>query len=483
MPRKLTQEEFLERLKKVHGDKIVTRDVYINSQTKLRFYCRVCKHTWEANPSNIMYGQGCPKCNGGIRYTQKDFLSMLEKSQGDNITTIDTYVNSSTKLSFHCNVCGNTWKAVPQTVLRGCKCPRCVGKGHKTQLQFLEDLNKTHGNKVTTNDKYINDKSKMKFKCGVCGTTWKATPNSILGGSGCPKCVGKDKKTQTQFLRDLKQVHGDTISTQDVYINNSTKIMFCCNICGNTWRVAPNTILSGVGCPNCASSSGEQTVRAVLEFNNINYDPQHNFKIRDRIHRLDFVLKDKNNNWCVIQPDGQQHFKKNNKFYRGTELDRDENKYLPAVGVRVLRIPWFWFDLDNTFILLQDFLGYDLKKPDRDYIPMYKKVKEMVYDYLKTGDRKQISLKYKVSISTLSRMFKGYFGMSYTKYIKAHPEYKIKKRAHNATKVLSIDDDGIVSRYTSQREASHQTGIGENSINVCLRGRTKTAGGLYWQYV
>ena len=66
MPRKLTQEEFLERLKKVHGDKIVTRDVYINNQTKLRFYCRVCKHTWEANPSNIMYGQGCPKCNGGF---------------------------------------------------------------------------------------------------------------------------------------------------------------------------------------------------------------------------------------------------------------------------------------------------------------------------------------------------------------------------------------------------------------------------------
>lgn len=48
--------------------------------------------------------------------------------------------------------------------------------------------------------------------------------------------------------------------------------------------------------------------------------------------------------------------------------------------------------------------------------------------------------------------------------------------------VISIDENGINTIYTSITEASKITGILITSIANCLSGRSKTAGGLHWKY-
>ena len=358
-----------------------------------------------------------------------------------------------------------------------------------TQEQFLERLKEVHGNSITTEDKYQGNKVKIVFRCSLCNNTWYARPDHILRGEGCRRCAyltnGRLRAlSQNYFIDKLTEMYGNNIIFDDYYSNNHTKVRFYCNICNITWYSTPNHILRGHGCPNCnSSSSGEQNVSSILEFNNIDYDPQHNFKIRGKNHRLDFVLKDKNNNWCVIQPDGEQHFKKRNKFYRGTELDRCENKYLPALGIRVLRIPWFWFDLDNTFTLLKEFLGYELKKPDKEYVPAYKRIKDMVYEYLEQGGTKRIAIKYKVSRATVSRNFKNYFGMSRAEYVKLHPEYYVKRSIEHVTRsVVGKSYSGIIVFFSSINSASNWLGIKRSKIDMCLAGKQKTAGGYKWEY-
>lgn len=352
----------------------------------------------------------------------------------------------------------------------------------KTQEEFLDNLREVHDETITTEDRYAGDKIKITFHCNLCGHSWKSTPHSVLRSKKCPRCAGKEHRTQERFLYDLKAVHDSNIYTEDTFISTKSEMNFRCSLCGYSWYAKPEHILVGHGCPRCSSSLGEQVVSSILEFNNIEYDPQHNFKIRGKIHRLDFVLKDKNNNWCVIQPDGEQHFRLktafggSKEFEHRKQMDRDENRYLPALRVRVLRIPYFWFDLDNTFILLKEFLGYDLKKPDKNYTPKYKRVKEMIYEYLWVGDARKIANRYGVGISTLRRKFNSYFGMSRNDYVKLYPEY-------NTNAIQSIDREGKVHIYSSQTSASAQTGINISNINVCINKHGKTAGGYTWEKI
>ena len=368
-------------------------------------------------------------------------------------------------------------------------CRLCNITQRKPDSYYIEQAQKycKLGTYPTGVIKVVNGLTEIEVACNntLHHPTYKSL-GSIKKGHGCPECYGGVVSNLEEFKSKLGIVNGN-IEIIGNYHNNHTPIKVSCKMCNYKWSPRPKDLLTGKGCPKCASSSGEQTVRAILEFNNIDYDPQHNFKIKGKTHRLDFVLKDEDNNWCVIQPDGEQHFKKQHPFYRGTKLDREENKYLPALGVRVLRIPWFWFDLDNTFILLQDFLGYKLNKPDKDYVPKYKRIKDMVYDYLEHGNYNKVAKKYGVSGKTLLSNFKEYFGIARTDYIRLHTELKKKKRT-SYTKSISKpivgykDGDVSLTFYPSMAVGANKNKTSRSSILKCLKGKQKTAGGYKWEY-
>lgn len=438
--------------------------------------------------------------------TKEEFSKELKDKYSGKYELVNEYCGSSKKVWFHCNkdLGHQDWKETPTHVLGGRVCPECLGKNiHRTQEQFLKDLEKEHGNIITTNDTFTGVNNKMWFHCnrGIGHKDWRAFPNNILRGQGCPKCgILKRSKSHTKshekFIEEFNNISDGTVEIVGKYTGRFKPIETKCKLCGYTWTPNPSDLLGGRGCPNCKSSSGEQTVRAVLEFNNINYDPQHNFKIKDKTHRLDFVLKDNKGSWCVIQPDGIQHTWKYKQFTKDKKeaersfedrvaRDKDENKYLPALGVRVLRIPWLWFDLDDTFILLCDFLGYDLAKPSKGYVPKYKKSENMINDYLENGDALSIAKKYGVSKTTVINKTTKYIGMSLTEYHKSHPmaHKSVSNKVGNntPTAVISIDGKGIETKYPSMSQASKETGASSGSIARCLYGDFKTAGGYKWE--
>jgi len=43
--------------------------------------------------------------------------------------------------------------------------------------------------------KYTNTLSKTLFQCSK-GHTWEATPGNVMGGTGCPRCSGREPLTK-----------------------------------------------------------------------------------------------------------------------------------------------------------------------------------------------------------------------------------------------------------------------------------------------
>lgn len=59
---RLTNEQFLEKLKLIHGDKYIPMEKYIKSKTKIKFYCTVCERIFTTTPMDIIRNCGCSYC-------------------------------------------------------------------------------------------------------------------------------------------------------------------------------------------------------------------------------------------------------------------------------------------------------------------------------------------------------------------------------------------------------------------------------------
>jgi len=108
-------------------------------------------------------------------------------------------------------------------------------------------------------DIYINNSTPIKHKCLKCEYIWKIRPKDIIKGQGCPNCYGNVNKTTAQYAKDLPA----NLNVLEKYINNHTKILHKCS-CDYTWSVKPNTILNGSGCPRCANHGFTPNLPAIL---------------------------------------------------------------------------------------------------------------------------------------------------------------------------------------------------------------------------
>jgi len=125
MPRKQTQEQFIEKAKNKHNAYYDYSCVkYINSQTKVKIICP--KHgSFEQQPSNHLFGQGCIKCMGdnvrkARKLTHHDFIKKLKQKQPKLFELI--YFKEEYKLNDKKLLLGTEYgdvKISPNSLLRG----------------------------------------------------------------------------------------------------------------------------------------------------------------------------------------------------------------------------------------------------------------------------------------------------------------------------------------------------------------------------
>lgn len=109
---------------------------------------------------------------------------------------------------------------------------------------------------------YAGSRVRIVFKCSVCDGEWKARPDKIFAGQGCPHCAKKLKvknltgngprpKTKEEVVAILADKNPSVLIVGH-YENSYSTARFRCKRCGATWNTtAANVINRGTGCPAC----------------------------------------------------------------------------------------------------------------------------------------------------------------------------------------------------------------------------------------
>ncbi len=227
------------------------------------------------------------------RLTNEEFINKAKKIHGNRYDYSNVfYKNAKTKVKIICKVHGE-FLQIPDKHLYGHNCPLCNSKKKRTTKEFIERARKVHGNKYDySNGVYKNKNSKICIICPEHGEFWQNAHNH-LSGNGCPKCSKRFRYKTNDFIEKASIIHnGKYDYSGSQYLNTKTKIKIICPIHGEFWQL-PEKHIIGNGCPRCSESKMERDVSVFLKENNINFEIQKTFPWLNR-QRLDFYLPDYN---------------------------------------------------------------------------------------------------------------------------------------------------------------------------------------------
>lgn len=135
--RRLSLSVFLEKSKKIHGDKYDYSHVnYVNSKTEVEIICSIHGPFWQ-KPEKHFVGHGCPFCVKNLKDTTESFIEKARSVHGDlyNYSLVE-YIDQKTKVHIIDPEYGDFWQS-PNAHLNGEGCPkRACSKYSKPQLKM-----------------------------------------------------------------------------------------------------------------------------------------------------------------------------------------------------------------------------------------------------------------------------------------------------------------------------------------------------------
>ena len=279
----------------------------------------------------------------------EEFIERARKVHGDKYNySMVNYVNARTKICIICPEHGEFYQ-LPGSHLNGKGCKKCRDKVFSLGItNFIEKSNIVHNCKYDYSKvNYVNNRTKVCIICPEHGEFWQ-TPEAHLRGQGCYKCSLiingiKRRSTKEKFIKKAKEVHGDKYDYSKVeYVNANTKVCIMCPVHGEFWQ-SPSNHLKHNGCPLCNESKLESAIKLFLIKNNICFYQKADKKVFNWLEtqHLDFYLPDYN---VAIECQGEQHFRKIKRFGGEEKLIkdvfRDEKKYNKCInnGVNIIYI-------------------------------------------------------------------------------------------------------------------------------------------------
>ena len=304
---------FLGRMNRLFGDTLSFPDLnYISNRHKVSVRCNIHNITYAAWPTNLSSGRrGCPDC--GPKLTLRDFIEKARKVHGNkyNYDKVE-FVNTTTKVIVTCPHHGD-WSVKPVAHYHvGSGCPGCaLDKNHLNTVTFINRARQVHGDHYDYSKATVNKNTDIvKIVCPIHGEFEQAA-RSHLAGYKCRQCtVENSRSSLTEFIKKAKHVHGNIYDySQAVYINSKTKLTVICNHHG-PFKIIPNShITSKTGCPRCRESYGERLIAKYLSELNIVFKKEYSFK--GSKYRFDFYLPNHN---VLIEFHGIQHYIPVEKF-------------------------------------------------------------------------------------------------------------------------------------------------------------------------
>lgn len=267
------------------------------------------------------------------------------------------YVRAKNKIIVQCNIDQHIWYPTYDNFRRGMSaCPKCMGNPRATESERLAQIANICSQKNYTFLGFTtptnNEERRMRIRCNADYYEWEVTyKNLVKRNTGCPKCVGLNKKTQDEALQLIQEKcitkNYTFISfVEGGYKNVDSRILVRCNKHKHEWSVKFSNFTSqDNGCPICKESKSEALIRQYLTDHNIQYIPQKTFSNCKNIKTLpfDFYLPDHN---ACIEYDGQHHFKrfsfeKDDKAFKIRQKnDAIKTHYCAVHKIKLLRISY-----------------------------------------------------------------------------------------------------------------------------------------------
>ena len=266
------------------------------------------------------------------KITTKEFIEKARKVHGDKYDYSKVeYKNPKTKVCIICPIHGEFWQT-PDSHLRGYKCSKCTGTNKLTTKEFIEKARKVHGDKYDYSKvEYKNNSTKVciishqlnPFTGVEYGEFWQ-TPKNHLKGQDMPfikydKIKSKLVSNKEEFVNKAKEIHNDKYDYSKVeYVNSSTKVCIICPKHGEFWQT-PSNHLKGQGCPICKESILEKEIVEILDKNGFQFIRQKKFYWlkNKKLMSLDFFLPIYN---IAIECQGSQHFFEYSFFQKSNPL-------------------------------------------------------------------------------------------------------------------------------------------------------------------
>lgn len=191
----ITTENFIEKAKKIHGDKYdYSKTTYIKALEKVTIICNTCKIEFTQTPANHTQGQGCPECSKNKISTTNEILEIIPKEY--SVTFMEGTKNKDT-LHIYCKKHDHyTARTIEHLKVRKTFCSICtkekstVKTKNKAEKDFFTAASKIHKNKYDYSlSLYISATDKIKIKCTECNHIFEQIPHNHKRGAGCPECA------------------------------------------------------------------------------------------------------------------------------------------------------------------------------------------------------------------------------------------------------------------------------------------------------
>lgn len=289
------------------------------------------------------------------KLTQNEFISRVSKIHKNYYNYSATlYKNKRTKVKIICPKHGE-FEQTPDSHMRGRGCYHCglkkiSAKKTLTTNKFIKKAKNKHGDKYDyTKTIYTGTYDRIKISCPLHGE-FEQRPNDHLNGCGCEYCNNK-RKHLVDFVAESNIIHNNKYN----YSLTEYKIMtdhvnIICPIHGKFQQRA-SIHLSGSGCQICQVSKGERKVKNFLKNSNIFFIYQKKFdnlknKNKNKLS-YDFFLPNHNK---LIEYNGMQHYIPI-KYFGGERTlkmqknhDKLKREYAQNNGYELLEIPYTQFN-------------------------------------------------------------------------------------------------------------------------------------------
>lgn len=375
--KEITTTELQNSLKERLGDNLIFLNSFKeNGNLKLKLSCS--KHgEFAILYGNFLKGFSCPECAKEkhqqkiMEENSKNFLARAKEVHPEFDYSKVDYINNHTKIIVGCPKHGDILVNPKSFLNSPTGCQKCSWentrkgaqasnqkKNQEAKERFIPKVQNKHPDLDFSKVEYINANTPICVICPKHGEFW-ATPNKLLRnrkGNGCAKCKKEhfaepNLKHLEEFKEKVSLAEKEMTNFEfGEYINSRTKIDVLCKECNRTFSVVPKYILSGIYCPYCSPkghSVNEIKIMQYFKENNIFFEVEKTFPdLKDKSYlRFDFYIPSKN---LLIEYDGQQHFKPNDKFglkeFQSLKKhDAMKDDYVKKHNLNLLRIP-YWED-------------------------------------------------------------------------------------------------------------------------------------------